>query len=562
VDYHKDEDKKYDCGGCHTTGYSSEGHQDGLEGIVGTWAFPGIQCEECHGKGSLHAESPDDYEMKVDRSSTLCGRCHKRGDPYVIDAKGGFIKHHEQYEEILATKKFNFNCVDCHDPHVGLHPNNPEREKAIKAKCEACHFEETASFANSELPHYSSGQVECIDCHMPYAAKSAVGDTLTHTGDIRSHLFRINTDPNALMFSTDGKSARGYLTVEYVCLPCHTNKDKAWALSYAERAHAKPAGSTTCFDCHGDDNTAVLAAEKQWENSVHSTGEHIQYKDITNKSWCGSYCHTNEGFVSLIETGTKIDVETPTAIGCFTCHAPHTTGSLKLRTEESYTLENGVVFDKGKGNLCVNCHHARQNVDTYVYDGVEMSEHWGPHHSNQGDMLAGTGGYEYSGYTYTSSPHTTVTETRDGCVACHMEVSKGYTLGGHSWNMEWEEEENLDACNQSGCHSGLTSFDRDGVQTEVDSLLHELEVRLMAANLIDSDGNPVSRVVATADSAGAVYNYKFVEEDRSHGIHNTDYAIQLLESSITFLETTGGGLSASWPVTPSRTESPRKQKSR
>lgn len=538
VDYEKDMGKPYDCGASHTTGYDTAGHQDGLEGIVGTWAFQGVQCEECHGKGSLHSQSPKNYSMIVDRSSAICGECHLRGSPHTIDASGGFVRNHAQYDEILATKKFNMPCVDCHDPHVGLHKLNPERANAIRIRCETCHFQEMASFANSEIPHYSSGQVECIDCHMPYAAKSAVGDAERHKGDVRSHLFRINTDPDAQMFSSEGTSANGYLTVEYVCIPCHPSKDKAWALSYAGRAHAKPAGPTTCFDCHGDDNTAVLAAQRQWENSQHATGENID----RNSSSC-AYCHTNEGFVTFIKTGTRISLETPTGIGCFTCHAPHTTGSLKLRTDDSYTLENGVTVDYDKGNLCINCHHSRQDVRDYVYDGVKMSSHFGPHHSNQGDMLAGTGGYEYSGVTYTSSPHTIQTETEDGCIACHMEVSDRYVLGGHSWNMEWEEEENLNACNQSGCHGGATevaTFDHNGVHTTVDSLMAELRDKLIVANLLDEEDHPISRVVATADSAGAVYNYKFVEEDRSKGIHNTHYAIQLLESSLAVFGTTGG----------------------
>jgi hypothetical protein len=480
VDYHADQDLDYDCGRCHTTGYSSDGHQDGLAGIVGTWAFPGIQCEECHGKGSLHAQSPKDYSMTIDRSSTLCGKCHARDNAYKIDASGGFIKHHEQFEEILATKKFNMPCVDCHDPHVGLHESNPERANAIKTKCETCHFEEFESFANSEIPHSTvdTVQVDCIECHMPYAAKSAVGNATIHKGDIRSHLFRINTDPNAEMFSSDGTSANGYLTVEYTCIHCHWSKDKAWALSYADRVHAKPAGPTTCFDCHGDDNTAVLAAEKQWENSRHSTGETIDRK----RSSCG-YCHTNEGFVTWIETGTKIEPETATGIGCFTCHAPHTTGSLGLRTDDAYTLEDGVVFDMGKGNLCANCHHSRRDVNQYVYDGVKMSSHFGPHHVPEADMLIGTGGYEYSGVTYTSSPHTSDTETEDGCLVCHMDVADRYLVGGHTMRMAWEEEENVDACNQPGCHSGATevdAFDHNGVQTTVDSLMAELKDFLLA----------------------------------------------------------------------------------
>ena len=558
VDYHKDEqNKEYDCGECHTTGYSTEGHQDGLVGVVGTWAFPGVQCEACHGKGSLHVQSPKDYSMTIDRSSTMCGKCHVRDNAYKIDADGGWIKHHEQFEEILATKKYNMPCVDCHDPHVGLHASNPERANAIKTKCETCHFEEFASFANSEIPHSTvdTVQVDCIECHMPYAAKSAVGDAATHKADIRSHLFRINTDPKAEMFSSDGKSANGYLTVEYTCIHCHWSKDKAWALSYADRVHAKPAGPTTCFNCHGDDNTAVLLAGRQWENSLHSTGENID----RNSSSC-AYCHTNEGFVSLIETGTKISPETPTGIGCFTCHAPHTTGSLGLRTDESYSLENGVSVDIGKGNLCVNCHHSRRNVNTYVYDGVKMSSHYGPHYSNQADMLAGTGGYEYSGVTYSNSPHTIQVETEDGCVACHMEVADRYVMGGHSMNLEWEEEEHTDACDQPGCHGDIGTFNYKGAQTTVDSLLTELKDKLLAGNLIDEEGHPISRVVATADSAGALYNYKFVEEDKSKGIHNTDYAIQLLESSLDFLGTKGGGkISSRWSTSLSQADSPRKR---
>ena len=45
VAYHAGEEKPYDCGTCHTTGYSPEGNQDGLPGLIGTWAEDGIGCE-------------------------------------------------------------------------------------------------------------------------------------------------------------------------------------------------------------------------------------------------------------------------------------------------------------------------------------------------------------------------------------------------------------------------------------------------------------------------------------------------------------------------------------
>lgn len=108
---------QYKCGPCHMTNYKAEGHQDGLEGIVGTWTFPGIQCEECHGPGGDHAKSGDKTKIKVDTSSAACGKCHIRGDKEKIPAGNGFIQHHEQYNEQLAGPHKDLSCVSCHNPH-------------------------------------------------------------------------------------------------------------------------------------------------------------------------------------------------------------------------------------------------------------------------------------------------------------------------------------------------------------------------------------------------------------------------------------------------------------
>lgn len=71
---------------------------------------------------------------------------------------------------------------------------------------------------------------------MPRASKSAVS-TARWQGDVKTHLFKINTDPNAKMFTGDGKLAKGYLTLEFACLKCHLDQDKAWAARYAKNAH-------------------------------------------------------------------------------------------------------------------------------------------------------------------------------------------------------------------------------------------------------------------------------------------------------------------------------------
>ncbi|MFQ5692525.1 MAG: multiheme c-type cytochrome [Nitrospinota bacterium] len=229
VDYHPGEkNKKYNCGRCHTTGYSSKGHEDGLPGIVGTWAFPGVQCEACHGPGKEHvARGGDKRFIRMETLKTLCGRCHVRGKPGAIPARNGFIRHHEQYNELLASPHRALDCTTCHDPH--------KRAKfAIKIECERCHSTSAAEFAGSRM-HLRG--VQCIDCHMPEATKSAVAKG-KYRGDIRTHLYRINLDPQARMFTKDGRFANGFLTVEFACLACHGEKDRAWAIAASKGVHA------------------------------------------------------------------------------------------------------------------------------------------------------------------------------------------------------------------------------------------------------------------------------------------------------------------------------------
>lgn len=293
-------------------------------------------------------------------------------------------------------------------------------------------------------------------------------------------------------------------------------------------------GTDVCFQCHSDQDFELLWAESQWENSVHASGNNVD----RNSSSCAG-CHTHEGFVSRI-TGEEIPADNPSVIQCFTCHAPHTNSSFALRVSDPPKLENGFSYDIGAGNLCASCHHARRNVNTYVYADVELSEHWGPHHGPQGDMLLGSNGYEYDDYEYEQTRHRGA--TKNGCIDCHMEVATMNILGGHSFNMayleEGEDEETLNTAACYKCHGTLDDFDKDDVQSDIEELLADLGLLLETAGLIH-DGHPIEdRVVSSADSAGAIWNYLIVEEDRSHGIHNPDYMIGLLESSIAFMNGT------------------------
>ena len=216
VAYHAGEtEKPYNCGPCHTTAYNPEGNQDGLPGMIGTFTQGGIHCEECHGAGSTHAEYPQVVDMKIDRDSQSCGDCHIRGDTTQVDASGGFIKHHEQYEEIFQSKHLTIDCVACHDPHAGVIQLRKAGVQTVKTTCENCHFEKT-EFLKSE----SHKSVDCIDCHMPRVTKSALGNADMFMGDLRTHLMAINPSQVG-QFTEDGAFALSQISLDFACRHCH-----------------------------------------------------------------------------------------------------------------------------------------------------------------------------------------------------------------------------------------------------------------------------------------------------------------------------------------------------
>jgi nitrate/TMAO reductase-like tetraheme cytochrome c subunit len=244
VPYHAGEETPYDCGSCHTTGYSPEGNQDGLPGLIGTWEEDGITCEECHGPGSLHVDNPRGVALKVNRDAAECGACHRRGAVESVDASGGFIQHHEQYEELFQSKHAIMDCVQCHDPHTGVVQLRQAGVQTVRTSCENCHFE-SAKYQSNEA--HVEDEVTCIDCHMPRVTKSAVGNKDTFTGDIRTHLMAIDVDQVG-QFDPEGTVALSQLSLDFACKHCHVpdsafEKTDEELREAATRYHERPAAT-------------------------------------------------------------------------------------------------------------------------------------------------------------------------------------------------------------------------------------------------------------------------------------------------------------------------------
>jgi hypothetical protein len=226
------EKKPFDCAFCHTTGYRPEGHQDDMVGVVGTWQEDGIGCEACHGPGSAHVKNPRTSISPGGLTVAICEECHQRGgiDNRPLSASG-LIRHHEQMNELKSGAHKGLSCLNCHSPH--------RRALHAKKNCTICHSKLYASFKDST--HGKAG-VNCFECHMAKISKSAISRA-SYIGEVRTHLFKINTDPEASMFKTIEENGRqstftkGFVTVDYVCLYCHGSRDKAWAVENARGIH-------------------------------------------------------------------------------------------------------------------------------------------------------------------------------------------------------------------------------------------------------------------------------------------------------------------------------------
>lgn len=234
--------KAYSCGDCHTTGWEPSGidgpFQHDLPGIRGVWAEPGVTCEGCHGPSAAHVAAPTEV---VPTTAENCIDCHSRGEPTQIDASGGLIRHHEQYEDLLASPHAALACSSCHDPHKST-KYDLGGFKGTEATCGTCHSQVEINVARE-------AHGACESCHMPFAVKSAVSTAIIYDGgtvpkgDLRTHIQSISTDPDWTMFLDSGEFVRlddrgkAHLTLDYVCLSCHIERDLEWAYSHAGRIH-------------------------------------------------------------------------------------------------------------------------------------------------------------------------------------------------------------------------------------------------------------------------------------------------------------------------------------
>ena len=294
----------------------------------------------------------------------------------------------------------------------------------------------------------------------------------------------------------------------------------------------------TCQECHNFSDT-IVAKIFQYNASRHATGSTLTE---ASRNACAP-CHSSQGFAEVNATGqfnTVAGIPDAAPINCRTCHQIHktytnadwslaTTAPFRMRYDSTVTVD--FTPNGGSGNLCGRCHQARAaspalTNPSSTTDSINItSNRWGPHHGPQANMIAGKGAYNDAGFR--TSPHS----TNVLCIGCHGQNAQGNLVGGHSLIMTSADVgDNVAVCKP--CHASATSFDVDGAQTDVEDHYQQLKVKLAAFNMLDTTTMLLKpRKYAQADLA-VFWNFMLVDADRSMGVHNYKYTIDMLQAGI------------------------------
>jgi hypothetical protein len=331
-----------------------------------------------------------------------------------------------------------------------------------------------------------------------------------------------------------------------------------------------------CGQCH--DSPTHHPINYEWAQSQHGSGNNVN----RSTSPC-LQCHSTKGFVGWHDPDYNPTNNLPIGtfnegITCAACHDPHSTGmgTNQIRSFTSVVLSNGVVNTLGgDGLLCMQCHHDRNSAESNVNSNASTRA---PHHGTQGDMLIGANAIEY-GMVMPKSRHLLV--VNGSCVGCHMQTTPTsptnatYHVGEHTFKLRYSTTSLSNALDNAGnagsndvfvtttcqgCHGAITNFnfggedwDRngvvEGVQSEIQGLLNQIAVLLPPYG---STTTPSPQSSWTLSQRRAAWNYLFVMEDRSLGVHNPKYAAAILQASLDDLR--GGidvnrdGLPDAWQI--------------
>jgi len=232
--------------------------------------MPLVNCESCHGPGSLAVEGITPEKVAIDAKAGKQTACDYKAllDIKNFPAQAKSLICLKCHTENATFNLHNWNagihnvsdvsCSDCHNVHAG--PDLKVEKKELAVMCDKCHQEIKAEFSLPSHHPVPEKMVFCTDCHDAHGTtndkllrKSTVKETCTHCHAEKEGPFIFEhaeiTEDCQTCHSPHGSVNNNllHIRVPFLCLQCHSGHRTSTAASQEER---KGAYYTQCTDCH------------------------------------------------------------------------------------------------------------------------------------------------------------------------------------------------------------------------------------------------------------------------------------------------------------------------